>query len=138
MITQTLTTSFKQELLQGIHVFGTDVFKLALYTSSASLNADTTAYTTTSEVASGAGYTTAGKALTGTTVTTGSGVAYVDFADAIWTSAGFTAAGGLIYNSSKANRAVGVLDFGSDKTSSTTFTVTMPANAATTALIRLT
>jgi hypothetical protein len=136
MITQTLTTSFKQELLQGIHVFGTDVFKLALYTSGATLDADTTVYTTANEV-SGTGYTAAGKALTGATVSTGSGVAYVDFADAVWTSAAFTAAGGLIYNSSKANRAVGVLYFGSDKTASTTFTVTMPANAATTALIRL-
>jgi len=137
MISQTLTTSFKQELLQGIHDFTADTFKMALYTSSATLNADTTAYTATSEVASGAGYTTAGKVLTGATVSTGSGVAYVDFADAVWTSASFTAAGALVYNSSKANRAICVLDFGSDKTASSTFTVTMPANTASTALIRL-
>jgi hypothetical protein len=136
MITQTLTTSFKQELLLAIHNFSTDVFKIALYTSSADLGASTTIYTAAGEV-SGTGYTATGQALTGTTVNISGTTAYVDFANAVWTPAAFTCRGALIYNSSKGNKAVAVLDFGADKTPTGIFTVQMPANTVTTALIRL-
>lgn len=136
MIVQTLTNSFLQELLLGVHDFDTDTFKLALYTASASLDADTTAYSTSNEI-SGTGYTAGGVSLTGATVTAGSGISYVDFANASWTPAVFTARAALIYNSSKSNKAVAVLDFGSDKTATTSFTVQMPANTSADALIRI-
>lgn len=133
-LSQTLTTSFKQQLLQGVHDFDTDTFKVALYTASADLNATTTVYTATGEV-SGTGYT-AGGATTATSVSVTGTVAFVNFGNVSWTAA-LTARGALIYNSSKSNKAVAILDFGADKTSVTTFTVTMPANTSTTALIRL-
>ena len=133
-LSQTLTTSFKQQLLQGIHDFDTDTFKVALYTASADLNATTTVYTATGEV-SGTGYT-AGGAATTTSVSVTDTTAFVNFSNVVWTAA-LTARGALIYNSSKSNKAVAILDFGADKTSVTTFTVTMPANTSTTALIRL-
>lgn len=136
MIAQTLTNSFLQELLLGVHDFDTDTFKLALYTASASLDADTTIYSASNEI-SGTGYTAGGVALTGATVSSASGVSYVDFADASWSPAAFTARAALIYNSSKSNKAVAVLDFGSDKTATTTFTVQMPANTSADALIRI-
>lgn len=136
MITQTATTSFTTELLQGIHDFSTDVFKLALYVATADLGANTTVYTASGEVA-GAGYTAGGVVLTGTIVSSGNGVSFVDFSDAVWNPAAFTARGGLIYNSSKANRSVAVLDFGADKTSTSTFTVQMPAASSASALIRI-
>lgn len=136
MFVQTLTTSFKQQLLLAVHDFSVDTFKIALYTSNANLNADTTIYTITGEV-SGTGYTATGNTLTGTTVTVSGTTAYVNFANAVWNPASFIARGALIYNASKSNKAVAVLDFGADKTATTTFTVQMPANAATTALIRL-
>lgn len=132
-IVQTQTTSFKSELYQAIHDFTTDTFKLALYTASADLNAATTAYSTDSEV-TGTGYTAGGVVLTGVTLGTDGYTAYVNFANAAF-GASVTARCALIYNSSKANRSVAVLDFGSDKTS-TSFTVTMPSSTATTALIR--
>jgi VCBS repeat-containing protein len=100
------------------------------------LGAATTAYTTTGET-SGAGYTAGGNTLTGVTVLTSGTTAYVDFANPVWTSASFTARGALIYNASKSNKAIAVLDFGSDKTTTTTFTVQMPANTASSALIRI-
>ena len=133
-LSQTLTTSFKQQLLQGVHDFDTDTFKVALYTASADLNATTTVYTATGEV-SGTGYT-AGGAATTTSVSVTDTTAFVNFGNVSWTAA-LTARGALIYNSSKSNKAVAILDFGADKTSVTTFTVTMPANTSTTALIRL-
>ena len=133
-LSQTLTTSFKQQLLQGVHDFDTDTFKVALYTASADLNATTTVYTATGEV-SGTGYT-AGGAATTTSVSVTDTTAFVNFSNVVWTAA-LTARGALIYNSSKSNKAVAILDFGADKTSVTTFTVTMPANTSTTALIRL-
>jgi hypothetical protein len=136
MITQTATTSFTTELFQGIHDFSTDVFKLALYDATADLGENTTAYTAAGEI-SGAGYITGGVTLTGVVVSSGSGVSYVDFADATWNPAVFTVRGGLIYNSSKSNRSVAVLDFGADKTATTFFTVQMPPATATTALIRI-
>jgi len=135
MIAQTLTTSFKQQLLLAVHDFSTDTFKIALYTAAANLGADTTVYTVTGEV-TGAGYVAGGIALTGTTVTVSGTTAFVDFDSAVF-SAAVTTRGALIYNASKSNKAVAVLDFGADKTSTTTLTVTMPANTSTSALIRL-
>ena len=132
---QTLTTSFKQEVLLGVHDLDTDTIKLALYTAEANLGADTTVYGTTSEVV-GTGYTAGGEALTGATVLTSGTTAYVDFNNAVWPVANFTARGALIYNASKGNKSIAVLDFGADKTTTTSFTVQMPANTATSALIR--
>ena len=134
-IYQTLTTSFKQELFLGVHDFDTDVMKIALFGASADLGAATTVYTTAGET-SGVGYTAGGEILTGVTVLTSGTTAYVDFADASWNPASFTARGALIYNASKSNKAVAVLDFGADKTASNTFVVQMPSNTASTALIR--
>lgn len=134
-IVQTQTTSFKAELYQGIHDLTTDVIKIALYTGNASLNETTTAYSTSNEI-TGTGYTAGGKVMTGITVNTSGYTAYVDFADVVWSPGVFTARCALIYNSSKGNKSVAVLDFGSDKTTTTTFTITMPANTATSALIR--
>lgn len=135
MIVQGQTTSFKQELYEAIHNFTTDTFKIALYTANATLNQDTTAYTSTGEI-TGTGYTATGKTLLNPTVNASDGTAYISFDNPSWTSASFTARGALIYNSSKANRSVAVLDFGSDKTTTSTFTITFPANTATTAIIR--
>ena len=137
-ISQVLCTSFKKELLEGTHDFANDTFKIALYTSAATLNADTTVYTTDNEV-SGTGYVANDKALSASTVASGDGVGFVNFSDATWASSSFTARGALIYNSSKSNKAVMVLDFGDNKTSNnSTFTVGMPANTSTAALIRIT
>lgn len=135
-IVQTQTTSFKAELYKGIHDLTTDVIKIALYTANANLNAETTAYSVTSE-ASGGSYVAGGSILTPITVNSSGYTAYVGFPNASWTGA-ITARCALIYNSSKANRSVAVLDFGSDKvsTSGGTFLITMPANTATEALIR--
>jgi len=136
-ISQAMCTSFKAEILGGVQDLDTDVIKIALYTSAASLDATTTAYTTSGEVV-GAGYTAGGNTLASPTISTSGTTAYVDFADTAWTVATITARGALIYNSSKANRAIAVLNFGSDKTSTAgTFNVQMPANNATDALIRI-
>ena len=132
---QTLTTSFKQEVLLGVHDLATDTLKLALFTAAADLNANTTVYSTANEVV-GTGYSAGGEVLTDVTVLTSGTTAYVDFADVVWTPAAFTARGALIYNASKGNKAIAVLDFGSDKTATTSFTVQMPANTADAALIR--
>lgn len=140
MIVQTLTTSFKSELLRGIHDFSTDTFLIALYTALADLSASTTVYGSTNELPNGNGYTQTGQTMTGISVLTSGTAAYVTFGNVIWTSASFTARGALIYNQTKANRAVAVLDFGSDKISNSatqTFTIQMPASTATTALIRI-
>lgn len=134
-IVQTQTTSFKKELYQGIHDLSTDVIKIALYTGNANLNADTTAYSSSSEI-TGTGYTAGGKVMTGVTIESSGYTAYVNFANVVWNPGVFTARCALIYNSSKANRSIAVLDFGSDKTTTSSFTITMPANTATTALIR--
>ena len=158
-ITKAMTTSFKQEILQGIHNFtsgsgggtttttGTgNVFKIALYTSSATLSAATTEYTTsgtTHEVSSsGTNYSTGGNTLTNVTPTTSSTTALTDFADTTWSSSTITARGALIYNSSTtagaADRAIVVLDFGADKTSTSgDFTIQFPAAGASTAIIRI-
>lgn len=136
MISQTLTTSFKQELFLAVHDFSVDTFKLALFTAAANLTAATTVYGTGSEVVGG-GYTAGGIILTGALVSVSGTTAFVSFTSPVWNPASFTARGGLIYNFSKSNKSVAVLDFGSDKTAVTQFTVTMPANTATSALIRL-
>lgn len=138
-ITQAMCTSFKQELLTGTHNFttGQDTIKLALYTSSASLDASTTAYSTSNEV-SGTGYSAGGNTLTNVTPTTGGTTAFTDFDDTSFTSSSITARGALIYNSSQSDKAICVLDFGSDKTSSNgTFSIVFPNAAASTAIIRI-
>lgn len=136
MITQTQTTSFKEELYEGIHNLLTDTIKIALYTANADLGASTTVYTTDQEV-TGTGYTAGGVTVTNVTVASSGTTAYVSFDNPQWTGVSFTCRGALIYNSSKANRSVAVLNFGNDKiVTNGTFTVTMPANTATTALIR--
>jgi len=133
-IVQTQTTSFKKELYQGIHDLSTDTIKIALYTASTDLNSTTTAYSSTNEVVA-SGYTAGGQTMTGVAINSDGYVAYANWANVSWTTA-VTARCALIYNASKANRSVAVLDFGSDKTSGTTFLITMPANTATSALIR--
>jgi hypothetical protein len=135
MIVQGQTTSFKAELYQGVHNLLTDTLKIALYTALADLNENTTAYSTSNEVV-GTGYTAGGKTLTGVTIGTSGSIAYVNFSNVVWTPASFTTRCALIYNSSKGNKSIAVLDFGSDKTATNTFTITMPANTATSALIR--
>lgn len=132
-IVQTQTTSFKAELYQAIHDLLTDTLKIALYTANADLNSATTAYRTTNEV-TGSGYVAGGVQLTGVSINTSGYTAYVNFNNVSF-NASVTARCALIYNASKANRSIAVLDFGSDKTS-TSFTITMPSNSATTALIR--
>jgi len=148
-ITQAMATSFKVEILDGIHNFGTgviragttaDVFKLALYTSSATLGAATTAYTTSDEVSSsGTNYTAGGLTLTISQVPTSSGTtAFIDFDDLTFPSATITANGALIYNATQGNKAVAVLAFGGDKTSTAgNFTIQFPAAAASTAILRI-
>ena len=133
-IVQTQCTSFKKELYQGIHDLSTDTIYSALYTAAADLNADTTVYFATNEVVA-TGYTAGGKILTGVAINTDGYTAYVNWANVVWTSA-LTARCALIYNVTQGNKSIAVLDFGSDKTSTTTFTITMPSNTSTTALIR--
>jgi len=136
-ITQAMPTSFKVELFGGVHVFGTDTFKIALYTSTATLGAGTTVYATTNEVV-GTGYTAGGNTLTAEVTTSGGTTAFVDFGDTTWVSSTITARGALIYNASKSNKAVAVLDFGADKVSSSgDFVIQMPTADATNALIRI-
>ena len=134
-IIQTQTTSFKAQLYQGIHDLTTDVIKIALYTASANLNEDTTVYSATNEVANTGTYVAGGSTLTPVTVASSGYTAYVGFPDISWTGA-ITARCALIYNVTQGNKSIAVLDFGSDKTSTTTFAITMPANTATAALIR--
>jgi len=139
-ITQTLCTSFKVELLQGIHdlTAAGDTFKIALYTSTATLNAATTAYSATNEV-TGTGYTAGGVNLTNVDPTSSGTTAIATFSNSPqWTSATFTADGALIYNSTKANRAVAVLDFGGPKgVTAGTFTINFPTADADNAIIRI-
>jgi len=133
--------SFKTGLMNGMFDFTTDTFKIALYTNTATLNADTTAYTTTGE-ASGGNYAAGGLALTVTQVPTignqtgQNAVVYISFANASWTGA-ITARGALIYKNGGGNPAVCVLDFGSNKTSANTFVVQFPTSGSTTSIIRL-
>jgi hypothetical protein len=137
-IAQAMCSSFKPELLGGIHDIDTDAIFIALYTSSATLGAATTAYTATNEVATAGGYTAGGIQLTSPVITLDGTTGICDFADATWPAATITARGALIYNSSKSDKAIAVLDFGSDKISTAgAFTVIMPAAAAATALVRI-
>jgi hypothetical protein len=140
-ITQSLCTSFKVDLLSGTQNFvsGTgNTFKMALYTSSATLGPTTTVYSTTNEI-SGPGYTAGGNTLTISVSPTSSGTtAYLSFADTTWSSATFTCRGALIYNTTNSNKAVAVFDFGSDKSVvGGSFTVTFPTADATNAVIRI-
>ena len=139
-ITQAMCTSFKQALLDGEMDFSSDtsqVFKIALYTSSATLDASTTAYSATNEVA-GTGYSAGGNTLTVVAPTTSGTTAYLDFADTTWSTATITARGALIYQSGGSNPAVAVLDFGGDKTSTAgDFTIQFPTADASTAIIRI-
>ena len=134
-IIQTQTTSFKAQLYQGIHDLTTDVIKIALYTANANLNEDTTVYSSTDEIANTGTYVAGGAQLTPITVASSGYTAYVGFPNISWTGA-ITARCALIYNVTQGNKSIAVLDFGSDKTSAVTFTITMPANTATAALIR--
>jgi len=132
-ILQTQTTSFKTELYTAVHNLSTDTLKIALYTASADLNESTTVYSATNEV-TGTGYVAGGVVLTGVTISSSEYTAFVDFADVVF-GASVTARCALIYNVTQGNKSIAVLDFGSDKTS-VNFTITMPANTATAALIR--
>ena len=149
-ISQTLATSFKVEILDGIHNFGVgvirastaaDTFKIALYSTLATLDAATTVYTTLNEV-TGTGYVAGGNTLVisqAPTSTSSETVAWLNFANSSWTSASFSADGALIYNSTQGNKAVAVLNFGSTKTTANqTFTVTFPASTSDAAIIRIT
>ena len=134
-IQQGMCSSFKQESWLGIHDLDTDVLKMALYTAAANLSQATTAYTPTGEV-SGTGYTAGGETITNVQVLLSGTTAYVTFDNPTWANASFVCRGALIYNTSKANRAIAVLDFGADKTASGTFTVQLPAATAAAALLR--
>ena len=129
-ISQAMCTSFKSEILDEQHDLVADTLKIALYTSSASLDASTTAFTTSNEI-SGTGYSSGGVELTSRTVSTSGTTAFFDADDPTWTSASFTARGALIYNSSNSNKAIAVLNFGGDFTvSSGTFRIVFPAAGA--------
>ena len=142
-ITSAVCNSFKQEILVGTHNFTAssgNSFKLALYTSSASLGAGTTAYSTSNEISntSGSAYTAGGKVIVSVTPALSGSTAVCDFADISFTSASFTANGCLIYNDTQADKAVCVVAFGSDKTvSSGTFTIQFPAADASNAIVRI-
>ena len=145
-IAQTTTTSFRVELLQAVHNFGPtspNTFKIALYTAAASLDATTTVYTTSNEV-TGTGYTAGGNTLViSVSPTSGNNTAsvptaFISFSNLSWTSASFTARAALIYNATQGNKAVAVLDFGSDKTvSNDTFTIQFPTPDADSAIVRI-
>jgi len=144
-----MCTSFKLQLMSGVHaisasasspVRAADTFKIALYTSSATLDASTTVYSSTNETTNTAGtaYVAGGNTLTSGTTSSSGTTAFADFADSSWTTASFTARGALIYNSTQADKSVVVLDFGADKTASAgTFTIIFPTNDASSAIIRI-
>lgn len=136
-ILQGQTTSFKVGLYNGQFNLATDTIKMALYNGNANLNQTTTAYSPTNEV-SGTGYTAGGQVMTGVSISYDAvnSVAYVNWANVIWNPANFTARCALIYDATASNASIAVIDFGSDKTCTTSFTVTMPANTYSTALIR--
>jgi hypothetical protein len=135
-ITQAICNSYKQEILSGVHL-SSDTYKIALYTSSATLSKSTTAYSATNEV-SGTGYSAGGTSLSGFTTGLSTDTAYLTWTDPSWSTATITARGALIYNSTQSNKAVMVIDFGSDVTSTAgTFTVDLPGTGAS-SLIRIT
>jgi len=139
-ITQAMATSFKVQLLNGQHNFSANTFKLALYTSSATINENTTAYSATNEVPSTGNYSAGGNTLSVSVTPTNSGnVAFISFSNTSWANATITANGALIYNANLSNAAVCVLAFGGDKTSTNgTFAVNFPTADASNAIIRLT
>lgn len=138
MITQLQTTSFKKELYEGIHNLLIDTIKIALYTANANLNALTTEYIITNEI-TGAGYTAGGNVLVGAKVTALDNTAFVSFDNTTWTNASFTCRGALIYNFSKANRSIAVLNFGSDKiVDNQSLQILFPPNVPSSAIIRST
>jgi hypothetical protein len=132
-----LTASFKEQVLLGVHDFLNDVFKIALYDSTATLDSSTTVYTTTGEVTS-AGYTTGGQVLLVPTVGVGNDTGYASFASPIWYGTTFSVRGALIYNFTKSNKSVGVLNFGIDQTTlGQNFEIRFPANNPETSIIRI-
>jgi O-acetylhomoserine/O-acetylserine sulfhydrylase-like pyridoxal-dependent enzyme len=136
-ITQAMCSSFKQQILLGEHDLDTNTLKIALFTSAATLSAATTVYSTSNEVV-GTGYVAGGNTLAGAVVTLSGTTAFVDFTDTTWATSTITARGALIYNSSQANKAIAVLDFGGDKTSTASnFTIQFPTNDATNAIVRI-
>ncbi len=139
-ISTAMCTSFKSQLMSGLHDFdnpGGNTFKIALYTSSATLGASTTAYSATDEI-TGTNYTAGGNTLTSVSPTTSGTTAYVDFADTTWSNSTITANGALIYNANSSNAAVVTLAFGSDKSSSNgDFVIVFPTANATDAIIRI-
>jgi hypothetical protein len=139
-IAQAVCNSFKQQILEGVHNLATggNTFKLSLYTSAANLSASTTVYISTNEVTATGQYAAGGGTLTGQQTSLDTGVAIVDFADLSFTGVTLTAAGALIYNTSAANKAVCVLDFGGDKTATAgTFTIVFPAFTSSNAILRI-
>jgi endonuclease/exonuclease/phosphatase family metal-dependent hydrolase len=134
-LTQTMTTSFKAELPQAVHNLLSNTIQMALYTSAATLNADTTVYTTDNEVVA-SGYTAGGVVLTGVTINTANNVAYISFNNPVFNAA-LTARGALIYNVTAGGKSIAVLDFGADKISNATFTVTLPPNTSNSAVLRI-
>lgn len=135
-ITAAICNSYKQEVLSGTHL-SSNTYKIALYTSAATLSKATTAYSATNEV-SGTGYSAAGASLSGFATSLDTDTAILTFSNVTWSSSTITARGALIYNSSVSNKAVAVLDFGSDKTSTNgDFTLTMPAASAAAGLVRI-
>ena len=139
-IYQGLTTSFKVDILNGRQNIASDTLKMALYDGYVDMGENTAAYSATNEI-SGVGYTTGGKALSNVSISsTSNGIVYVSFSNVVWDPAQFTARGALIYNFTRANASVATLDFGSDKTQAAngTFTVTLPPDTASSALIRIT
>lgn len=137
-IQQGQTLSFRSDIVQGGQNLATDTLKMALYTAYATLNPNTAVYDSSNEV-TGTGYTAGGNVITGVTIATdtASNTVYINFDNVSWPGAAFTARGALIYNSSKSNKSIAVLDFGSDKLfTSTSNIVTMPVNSASTALLR--
>lgn len=136
-ITTALCTSFKKELFEAVHDFTSDTFKIALYSSSASLGAATTAYSTSNEI-SGTGYSAGGVTLSVVAPSIDGTTGLVDFGNPSWSNSTFSTSGALIYNSSKSNKAVAVFSFGSSQSvSSANFNITMPAAAAGTAIVRI-
>ena len=137
MITAGLTTSFKEEVLLGVHDLVNDVLKIALYTSAANLGPDTTAYSTTNEV-SGTGYTAGGEVLLNVIVQQGNGTGYATFDNPSWPGANFATRGALIYNHTKGNKSIGVFNFGTDQSMTNQgFTIQLPADNPETAVIRI-
>ena len=138
MITAAICNSYKKEVLDGVHL-AADVYKIALFTSAATLSKSTTAYAATNEVANGNGYTTGGATLAGFTTALDTDTAVLDWTtDPTWPAATITARGALIYNSTRSNKAVAVLDFGADIVSTNgTFTVTFPSPTAAAGLVRI-